>query len=554
MTSSGSALLAHPRLAGPPGPVVLIILDGVGEGPDDAYNAVKRAHTPTLDALKAEGLYRTLFAHGTLVGLPSDADMGNSEVGHNILGAGRIFDQGAKCADKAIESGEIWTGAWAKIEQRIGERNSCLHLIGLLSDGNVHSNMDHLFAMLDRAHQQGLAKVYLHVLTDGRDVPDNSAHVYVERLEAKLESIRAASGFDYRIASGGGRMITTMDRYEADWRIVERGWKAHVHGDARRFASAMEAVETQREEHAGISDQRLEPFVVTGGDGEPVATIEDGDCVVFFNFRGDRALEIAQAFTAGDEFEGFDRGRVPEVLFVGMMLYDGDLNVPEHYLVSPETVRNTVSEYLANTGVAQFACAETQKYGHVTYFWNGNRSDKFDDATETYLEIPSDLVPFDERPWMKSAETADEVINAVRSGAYRFIRVNFAGGDMVGHTGSLPAAKIAVESLDLALSRIVPVMREARGCLVVTADHGNADEMVERDKSGAPIVDDNGVPKGRTSHTLNPVPIVINDYAERELTLRDGLNQAGLANVAATLVELLGYAAPAEYEPSLLDD
>jgi len=532
--------------------LVFVILDGVGEGPGDQFDAVAAAYTPTLDVLKAQGLYRTLRAHGTVVGLPSDADMGNSEVGHNILGAGRIFDQGAKCVDRAIADGSIWTGPWAAIETRVKEHSSALHLIGLLSDGNVHSNMSHLFAMLARASSQGLAKVYLHILTDGRDVPDGSALEYVERLETRLAQIRAQTGFDYRIASGGGRMVTTMDRYEADWRIVERGWQTHVLGQGRQFASAMQAIETMREENPGISDQRLAPFVVCGQAG-PVATIEDGDCVVFYNFRGDRALEISQAFSDGPAFAGFDRQRVPNALYVGMMLYDGDLNVPENYLVSPETVSNTISEYLANCGVPQFACAETQKFGHVTYFWNGNRSDKFDEQCETYLEIPSDLVPFDERPWMKSAETADEVIKAVEAGEFRFIRVNFAGGDMVGHTGSFAATKIAIESLDLALARILPVVEKANGCLVVTADHGNADEMVERDKSGVPMRDERGMPKWRTSHSLNPVPIVIKDYSGREFALRQGQNQAGLANVAATLLELLGYSAPTEYEPSLLE-
>ena len=314
-------------------------------------------------------------------------------------------------------------------------------------------------------------------------------------------------------------MVTTMDRYEADWRIVERGWQAHVLGAARAFGSALEAVQTLREETAGISDQQLEPFTICDADGQPVAPIQDDDAVVFYNFRGDRALEISQAFTSGDEFDGFDRQRVPKVRYLGMMLYDGDLNIPEHYLVSPETVSNTISEYLAASGVSQFACAETQKFGHVTYFWNGNRSDKFDDRTETYVEIPSDRVSFDERPWMKSAETADELIEAVRSGAYRFIRVNFAGGDMVGHTGSFAAARIAVEALDIALARVLPVVEAAGGCIMVTADHGNADDMVERNKDGSPRTDDQGRPQWRTSHSLNPVPVLIKDFGGREFAV-----------------------------------
>jgi 2,3-bisphosphoglycerate-independent phosphoglycerate mutase len=478
--------------------------------------------------------------------------MGNSEVGHNILGAGRIFDQGAKSIEKAFASGTIWQGVWADLIAHTQARNSCLHFIGLMSDGGVHSHLKHLFALIDRAHSEGILAVRLHLLTDGRDVADHTAHEYVARVEAHLDAINADPTRDYRIASGGGRMVTTMDRYEADWRIVERGWQAHVLGRARGFACALEAIETMRAEHPGISDQRLDAFTVVDDSNRPVGTIEDGDTVVLFNFRGDRAIEICQAFSAGDEFDAFERERVPDVYFAGMMLYDGDMNIPEKYLVAPQTVSNTVSEYIARAGLAQFACAETQKYGHVTYFWNGNRSDKFDPDTETYLEIPSDRVPFEERPWMKSAETADAVIDAIRSGEYRFIRVNFAGGDMVGHTGAFAAAVVAVEAVDLALARILPAVEAARGCIVITADHGNADDMVERDSAGVPLFDDAGRPRARTSHSLNPVPVYIKDFSARTASLRSDINQAGLSNIASTLIELLGYAAPNDYEPTLL--
>ena len=531
---------------------MLVILDGIGVGAGDAYDAVQAARTPVLDQLGTDALYRTLQAHGTAVGLPSDADVGNSEVGHNILGAGRIFDQGAKCVDKAIATGAIWSGVWGEVITQVTAENSTLHLLGLLSDGNVHSNMNHLFALIDRAHADGIQHVRLHFLTDGRDVPDFSAEEYVAQVEEKFATVNASSEFDYRIASGGGRMITTMDRYEADWTIVERGWQAHVLGTARAFSSAQEAIETLRAEQPRLSDQRLGAFTICDDNGA-VGPVENGDAVVLFNFRGDRAIEISQAFTEGTTFQGFDRVRVPNVYFAGMMLYDGDLAIPENYLVSPETVENTVSEYLANAGVSQFACAETQKFGHVTYFWNGNRSEKFNDANETYLEIPSDLVPFEERPWMKSAETADAIIEAIDSGTHRFIRANFAGGDMVGHTGAFEAAVIAIESLDLALARILPAVERAGGCLVVTADHGNADDMVERDKEGQAQLDDEGVPRWRTSHSLNPVPLLIRDFSGRLPELRGDLNQAGLANVAATLIELLGFDAPGDYEPSLLE-
>lgn len=545
-------LQPHPHAPSPSGPVVLVIMDGVGVGNGDAFDAVHAARTPTLDRLRSDSLYRTLLAHGTAVGLPSDADMGNSEVGHNILGAGRIFDQGAKSIEKAIKSGTIWHGVWTELIEHTQANSSCLHLLGLLSDGGVHSQLSHLFALVDRAHSEGITKVRLHLLSDGRDVADHTAHQFIEQVETHLAAINAESGCDYRIASGGGRMVTTMDRYEADWTIVQRGWQAHVLGHARGFASALEAIETLRAERPGISDQSLGSFTVVDESQQPIGTIEDGDSVVLFNFRGDRAIEICQAFGSGDEFDGFDRERVPKIYFAGMMLYDGDLNIPAKYLVAPQTVRDTISEHVARVGLSQFACAETQKYGHVTFFWNGNRSDKFNPDSETYLEIPSDRVPFEERPWMKSAETADAVIEAIRAGEYRFIRTNFAGGDMVGHTGAFAAAVLAVESVDLALARILPEVEVAGGCIVVTADHGNADDMVERDKAGVPLFDEAGRPRSRTSHSLNPVPVYIKDFSARSPSLRGDINQAGLSNIASTLIELLGYTAPSDYEPTLL--
>ncbi|MEM7254327.1 MAG: 2,3-bisphosphoglycerate-independent phosphoglycerate mutase [Pseudomonadota bacterium] len=551
MTTS-AALGPHPRLNPPQGPVVFIILDGIGVGDGGTFDAVTAADTPILDALRADGLYRQLRAHGVSVGLPSDSDMGNSEVGHNILGAGRIFDQGAKSVDKAITSGTIWDGTWREMIGHLEQNHGTLHLLGLLSDGNVHSHIDHLFALLEQATLEGIARVRIHVLLDGRDVPDRSADEYVQKLETRLTEINNDSRFDYRIASGGGRMVTTMDRYEADWRIVENGWRAHVLGTASPYADTQSALATMRENEPGISDQVLPSFTICDADG-PIGTVEDHDAVVLFNFRGDRAVEICQAFTAGGNFTGFERERVPDVFFAGMMLYDGDLSIPDRFLVTPESVANTVSEQLANTGVTQFACSETQKYGHVTYFWNGNRSTKFDDDTEDYLEIPSDLVPFEQRPWMKSAETADAVLQSLREGKHRFIRVNFAGGDMVGHTGVFRAAVLSVESIDFALGRIVPAVKAAGGCLVITADHGNVDDMVEREKDGSPRYTEGGEPQWRTSHSLNPVPFTIVDFSDRDLTLRADLPNAGLANVGATLIELLGYGAPDDYEPSLLD-
>ncbi|UCF68307.1 MAG: 2,3-bisphosphoglycerate-independent phosphoglycerate mutase [Acidobacteriota bacterium] len=533
------------------GPLLLAVLDGIGLGRGDAWDAVKVGRTPTLDWLRENAASRSLRAHGTAVGLPSDDDMGNSEVGHNALGAGRIVDQGAKLVNQAIADGSLFeSDVWRAIAERC-QRGGALHLIGLLSDGNVHSHQKHLHALIEKANEQGFPKLYVHTLLDGRDVPERSALTYVERLERLLAQLNGGVDRRYRIASGGGRMVTTMDRYEADWSIVERGWKAHVHGEARRFASATEAIETYRREQDDLIDQFMSPFVITDED-EPVGPIRDGDAVVFFNFRGDRALEISRAFEEGEAFNKFDRGRRPDVLYAGMTLYDGDLQIPKTYLVPPPAIDRTLGEYLARAGVTQFALSETQKYGHVTYFWNGNRGGQFDAETETYVEIPSDRVPFEQRPWMKAAEITDKTLEELRSGRHRFLRINYPNGDMVGHTGRFDATVIAVETVDLCLARLMKGVDATDATLIVLADHGNADDMAERDKKGQPKRDENGRVKSRTSHSLNAVPFIIYRKSGPPLTLRDDLPEAGLANVAASVLELLGFEPPEDYLPSLL--
>ena len=530
-------------------PLVLIVMDGVGVGQGDSFDAVALANTPNLDQLASES-YRTLAAHGVAVGLPSDADMGNSEVGHNILGAGRIFDQGAKRVDKAMTSGSTWTSdAWQKITEACAGNGGTLHLIGLLSDGNVHSNISHLFEIIRQAAEDHVSTIRVHALFDGRDVADPSAEHYIALTEKEFAKY---PDVDIRFASGGGRMVTTMDRYGADWRIVEAGWRAHVLGTAHPVPDLVSGVEWGRS--TGVrSDQLLPAFTVVDESQQPIGEIIDGDAVVMFNFRGDRAIELSQAFEAGPAFDEFDRERVPDVFFAGMALYDGDTNTPSSYLVGPESVDSTVSEIIAAAGISQWAGAETQKFGHITYFWNGNRSSKFDADLETYVEIPSDLVPFDQRPWMKSAETADAAIDAIRSGEFGFIRMNLAAGDMVGHTADLAATRIAVESVDLAIGRIAKAVTAASGCLVVTADHGNADDKVERNSDGEPLLNPDGSPQLRTAHSLNPVMFAVRDSGGQSMQLRDDLPNAGLANVAATILQLLDLPVPADYEPSLLD-
>ena len=531
------------------GPVVLVIMDGVGFGKYSDGDAVAAAMTKNLDGLYKNYPWTKLKAHGLAVGLPSDADMGNSEVGHNAMGCGRVFAQGAALVSNSISSGAMFKGAtWVKLVENCKKNNSALHFIGLLSDGNVHSHIDHLKAMVKEAKAEGVKKVRVHALLDGRDVGEVSALDYFDPFAAYLAEL-SDENFDARIASGGGRMVITMDRYNANWDMVRKGWETHVLGEGRQFASAHEAIETLRAE-TGAIDQDLPPFVIAE-NGKPVGTIEDGDSVILFNFRGDRALEITKAFEAEDLKE-FDRKRKPQVEYAGMMEYDGDLHVPAQYLVSPPSIDRTMAEYLCKTGIRQFSISETQKFGHITYFFNGNKTGKFDEKLEEYVEIPSDIVPFEERPWMKCAEIADRVIAEVESGKWDLIKLNFPNGDMVGHTGVFEAVVCSMEAMDLQIGRIWDAIRKAGGVMVVTADHGNADDMYEHGKDGSLKLKKDGEPKSKTSHSLNPVPCIICDSAyngEYSKELKTGL---GISSIPATLMNLLGYDAPEDYDPSVI--
>lgn len=520
-------------------PVTLIVMDGIGINNNEYGNAVMAANTPTLDKLLRDYPNISLKAHGTAVGLPSDDDMGNSEVGHNALGCGQIYSQGAKLVNESINNGKMFTSdTWNKVVNNCIENKTVLHFIGLLSDGNVHSNISHLKAMIKRAKELGVATVRVHILLDGRDVPATSALEYVNDLEDLLLDLNS-NDFDGKIASGGGRMQITMDRYEANWGMVKLGWETHVLGVGRHFTSAKEAIETYRAE-SGVLDQDLPPFVIAE-EGKPVGTINDNDSVVFFNFRGDRAIEISKAFEYKN-FDAFDRIRYPKVVYAGMLQYDGDLNLPKEYLVSPPDIKNTLSELLVKHNMKQYALSETQKYGHVTYFWNGNRSEKFSNELEVFEEVPSDIVPFEQRPWMKAAEITDKLIDAIKSGDYSFLRVNFPNGDMVGHTGNLDAARIAVETVDLCLERIIKAVNSVNGILLITSDHGNADEMYEKAKEGK-------APSPKTSHTLNKVPFIIYDSAEKH-QIKQG--EYGLANIAPTVATLLKLDVPEEWEKSMI--
>lgn len=517
-------------------PVVLVVMDGVGLTDKTLGNAVMNAYTPHLDKLMETCPNTAIAAHGLAVGLPSNGDMGNSEVGHNALGCGQIYSQGAKLVNESIESKDIFeTDTWKALVEKC--KNGKMHFIGLLSDGNVHSHINHLKALIERCKEEGIKEVRVHALIDGRDVPETSGLQYIDEIETFMGNLND-DNFHACIASGGGRMKITMDRYEANWAMVEAGWKTHVLGEGRQFASATEAIETYRNE-LGVIDQDLPAFVIAK-DGTPVGTIEDGDSVVLYNFRGDRAQEISLAFDNAD-FDKFDRVRVPDVMYAGMLQYDGDLKIPTNFLVYPPKIKHTMSEFMVKHNIRSYAISETQKYGHVTYFWNGNNSAKFSEELEDWVEVKSDVVPFEQRPWMKSAEITDQLVEAIESGKYDFLRTNYPNGDMVGHTGNYEATVIGVESVDLNLGRIIKAVDKVNGILLVTADHGNADEMYEKPKKeGAPL-------KSKTSHTLNKVPFIV--YGA-DVEIAEG--EFGLANVASTVAKLLELEPDENWLPAII--
>lgn len=543
----------HPQLPKATGPLVLAILDGVGWGPHDDGDAVHRAVKPNLVDLWNNYPTRTLKAHGKAVGMPSDADMGNSEVGHNALGAGRVFEQGAALVSDAIGSGAVFASdTWTWLVQPL-RAGGTLHLCGLLSDGNVHAHIDHVLATVRQAQRDGVRRLRIHALADGRDVQDPSYEGYLAQLQTVLDEV-TAHGCDAAIASGGGRMAITMDRYEADWSMVQRGWQAHVLGQGEQFPTVQSALQQLRQRPGGGSDQTLGAFIIADAAG-PIGRVHDGDAFVLWNFRGDRAMQLCQCFEHGAQFSAFDRQFQPEVRFAGMTQYDGDLKLPARFLVQPPAIDRTMGEFLATRGLRTFAVSETQKYGHVTYFWNGNRSGVLAPEVERYAEVPSDRLAFDTAPAMKASQIIDLVLQALdQQPPFDFVRFNLANGDMVGHTGNLAATVQAMETIDTQLGRLREAIAALGGILVITADHGNADDMWMRDSKGRPLLRADGSIVAKTSHTLAPVPLTIWDSRPAVLwRLRDDLPQAGLANVAATLFNLLGLIAPSDYEPSLIE-
>ena len=532
------------------GPLIHVVLDGWGVGAADETNAVNRANLPVISRLIRGCPYTQLWTHGKYVGLPNEKDMGGSEVGHMTMGAGMVMEQGPTLIQDLLQSGEFFENpVLSRIIQNCVERDTPLHLLGLLSNGNIHSHVDHTEAIIRHAFQSGIRRCYLHALLDGRDAGVQSALDFTEPFEKLFSELKGQRpGIDYAFASGGGREVITMDR-DNNWEKIETGWRIHVQGQSEnQFPSIRDAIEYFRKQNPEIIDQDIPGFVIIR-NGEAVGRIEDQHALIFTNFRGDRATQFSRAVLA-DEFPYFERYRCPEVLFAGMTQYDQDNQIPPDYLVGTPVVEEPFGKRILELGLKQFRLSETQKFAHVTFFYNGGYREPLDPLKENYHFIASDKIPsFAERPAMKASGISKKAVEFINSGEYQYGLINFANADMVGHTGDFQATVRAVEAVDSALDNIVRAIDAVNGLLVITADHGNADEML--------ISNQNGTLEISAKHSLNPVPFLIydplynGDYRLKPFGQEYNNN---LSNIAATNFLLLGQAVPDDLAPSLFED
>jgi len=532
------------------GPLIHVVLDGWGVGAADETNAVNRANLPVISRLIRGCPYTQLWTHGKYVGLPNEKDMGGSEVGHMTMGAGMVMEQGPTLIQNLLQSGEFFENpVLSRIIQNCVEHDTPLHLLGLLSNGNIHSHVDHTEAIIRHAFQSGIRRCYLHALLDGRDAGVQSALDFTEPFEKLFSELKGQRpGIDYAFASGGGREVITMDR-DNNWKKIETGWRIHVQGQSEnQFPSIRDAIEYFRKQNPEIIDQDIPGFVIIR-NGEAVSRIEDQHALIFTNFRSDRATQFSQAFLA-DEFPYFERYRCPEVLFAGMTQYDQDNQIPPDYLVGTPVVEEPFGKRILELGLKQFRLSETQKFAHVTFFYNGGYREPLDPLKENYHFIASDKIPsFAERPAMKASGISKKAVEFINSGEYQYGLINFANADMVGHTGDFQATVRAVEAVDSALDNIVRAIDAVNGLLVITADHGNADEML--------ISNQNGTLEISAKHSLNPVPFLIydplynGDYRLKPFGQEYNNN---LSNIAATNFLLLGQAVPDDLAPSLFED
>ena len=498
-------------------PVVLMVLDGYGLSDHKEGNAIAMANTPVMDKLMSEYPFVKGAASGLAVGLP-DGQMGNSEVGHMNIGAGRIIYQDLTRITKAIEDGEFFENkVLLTAIENCKKNNSDLHLWGLLSDGGVHSHIEHLYGLLELCKKEGLENVYVHAFLDGRDTPPASGKDYIEQLEAKMAEIGVG-----KIASLSGRYYA-MDR-DNNWDRVQKAYDSLTKGEGVKAVSAVKAMEDSYAND--VTDEFVLPTVITNEDGIPVSVVKDNDSVIFFNFRPDRARQITRAFVE-EGFSGFERkkGFFP-LNFVCMAQYDATMpNVSVAF--PPEALEMTFGEYVSKMGKTQLRIAETQKYAHVTFFFNGGEEKTFEGEDRILIKSP-DVETFDMKPEMSAYEVTDSVVEAINSDKYDAIILNYANCDMVGHTGVFDAAKAAVEAVDECVGRTVEAVLAKGGAAFITADHGNADKMYEAD--GSPF----------TAHTTNPVPFIVVGY---DCELREG---GVLADIAPTMLKVMGLEQPAE--------
>lgn len=507
--------------------ILLAILDGWGQAPSSPTNAVAAANTPNMDQWMAEYSTTTLVAHNGMVGLP-EGQMGNSEVGHLNIGAGRIVYQDFTRINKAIASGELQTNpALCDIMDKVSQHDSSLHFFGLLSDGGVHSHIEHLKALLQMAKNKKISKVFVHCFMDGRDTPPKSGVGYVKELVQAMDEYQCG-----RIATITGR-YWAMDR-DTRWDRVEKAWDALVAGKGRNANDPIQAVEEAYE--LGETDEFIKPTVLLDGD-KPVAGISDNDGIIFFNFRADRARELTRAFTE-DNFTGFDVSNRPAITdLVTFTQYEKDFTLPIAF--PPLSMSNILGEVISVKGMKQLRIAETEKYAHVTYFFNGGKEEPFPDETRILIDSPRDVATYDEKPEMSAYEVTEKLLQALEQenaagSPYDLVVLNFANGDMVGHTGIMEAATKACEAVDDCLGKIEAYIRKTGGTILITADHGNAEKMYDPDTDGP-----------YTAHSLNPVPFIVLDDQLKNVQLR---KDGALKDIAPTILSLMNIEKPAEME------
>ncbi len=501
-----------------PKPVVMVVMDGWGVAPKDQHNALTHASTPVLNELESVWPYTEIAAHGLAVGLP-EGQMGNSEVGHLNLGAGRVVKQDLVMIDEAVADGSFAKNpVFLDAADKILSASGRAHIIGLCSPGGVHSSLEHLYALAETLNKKGL-KVFLHAITDGRDTPPRSAAQYLKDIEKNLAG-------NAEIAVVVGRFYS-MDR-DNRWDRVERGYRAHVLSEGTLHKSADEAVSAAYE--AGENDEFITPRIIINSDGTPKGQIEDHDGVFFFNFRSDRAREMTRAL-AEDGFKEFVRPVTRKLsAYVTMTEYHKDFPYPIAF--PPSSMENILGEVLSKKHKLQLRCAETEKYAHVTFFFNGGRETPFEGESRQLVPSPKEVATYDLKPQMSAPEVCDKVVDAVESSQYDFILVNFANGDMVGHTGIMDAAIKAAETVDTQIGRIFTAVKKAGGAMLITADHGNLEKMWDNDTS-AP----------HTAHTNNVVPVILIDDRYKNVTLRKG---GSLQDAAPTILDMMGIEQPAE--------